>query len=88
MNFLYLTTYLLPPTNKLIKDLFDSTHNSSHSTLYPDVLKIKNNNCCETKICKNAICLLFKNLQIHNLATLLLPGRPSCRIVRNGFVNL
>ena len=24
----------------------------------------KNNNCCETKICKNAICLLITNLQI------------------------
>ena len=23
----------------------------------------KNNNCCETNICKNAICLLFTNLQ-------------------------
>ena len=46
----------------------------------------KNNNCCDAKICKNAICLLFTNLQIHNLATLL-PGRPSCRVARNGFVN-
>ena len=25
----------------------------------------KNNNCCETKLCKNAICLLITNLQIH-----------------------
>ena len=24
-----------------------------------------NNNCCETNICKNDICLLFTNLQIH-----------------------
>ena len=39
-----------------------------------------------TKICKNAICLLFTNLQIHNLATLL-PGRPSLKVVRNGFLN-
>ena len=31
--------------------------------MYPDVLKIKNYNRCETKIGKNAICLLFTNLQ-------------------------
>ena len=46
------------------KDWFDWDHNLSHLTLYPDVLK-KNNNCCETKIFKNAISLLFTNLQIH-----------------------
>ena len=45
----------------------------------------KNNNCWEIKLSKNAICLLFTNLKIHNLATLL-PGRPSYRVVRNGFV--
>ena len=44
--------------------------------LYPDVLKIKKNNCCET-----AICLLFTDLQIHYLATLM-PGCPSCRVAR------
>ena len=44
------------------------------------------NNCWETKLSKNAICLLSKNLKIHNLVTLL-PGRPSCRVVRNWFVN-
>ena len=26
---------------KLFKDVFDRSHNPSHSTLYPDVLKIK-----------------------------------------------
>ena len=46
----------------------------------------KNNKCCETNICKNAICLLFINLQIHNLATLM-PGHPSHRVARNGFLN-
>ena len=70
------------------KDLIDRSHNTSHLTLYPDVLKIKNNNGCETNISKNATCLLLiTNLQIHNLATLL-PERPSCRVVSNGFVNL
>ena len=57
----------------------------SNSTLYPDVLKIKTN-CCETKFYKNAICLLFTHFQIHHLATLL-PGRPSNRVARYGFVN-
>ena len=46
----------------------------------------KNNNCCEINIYKNAICLLIINIKIYNLVTLL-PGRPSCRVVRNGFVN-
>ena len=32
------------------------------------------------------ICLLFTHLQIHNL-TKLLPGCPSRRVARNGFVN-
>ena len=35
----------------------------------------KNNNCCETKNFKNAICLLLTNLKIHNLVTLL-PSKP------------
>ena len=35
--------------------------------------------------CKNAICLLFTNLQIHDLATLM-PGRSSRRVARYGFV--
>ena len=67
------------------KDLFYRWQNVSNSTLYPDVLKIKTN-CCETKFYKNAICLLFTNFQIHHLATLL-PGRPSNRVARYGFVN-
>ena len=67
------------------KDLFHCWQNVSNSTLYPDVLKIKTN-CCETKFYKNAICLLFTNFQIHHLATLL-PGRPSNRVARYGFVN-
>ena len=46
----------------------------------------KNNNCCETKLCKNGICLLFTNLQIHDLA-ILMPGRPSRRVARYGFVD-
>ena len=29
----------------VINDLFDQTYNPSHSILYPDVLKTKNNNC-------------------------------------------
>ena len=67
------------------KDLFHRWQNVSNLTLYPDVLKIKTN-CCETKFYKNAICLLFTNFQIHHLATLL-PGRPSNRVARYGFVN-
>ena len=49
----------------------------------------KNNNCCEIKLCKNAICFLLitnLNLQIHDLATLI-PGHPSCRVARSEFVN-
>ena len=69
----------------MIKDLFYRWQNVSNSTLYPDVLKIKTN-CCETKFYKNAICLLFTNFQIHHLATLL-PGRPSHRVARYGFIN-
>ena len=47
----------------------------------------KNNNCCETNFCKNAICLLSTNLQIHiwllcSLDTLT-SGWPD-----HGFVNL
>ena len=45
----------------------------------------KKKNCCETKFCKNAICLLF-TLQIHDLATLM-PGHPNLRVARYGFVN-
>ena len=67
------------------KDLFHRRQNVSNSTLYPDVLKIKTN-CCETKFYKNAICLLFTNFQIHHLATLL-PGCPSHRVARYGFIN-
>ena len=67
------------------KDLFHRWQNVSNSTLYPDVLKIKTN-CCETKFYKNAIYLLFTNFQIHHLATLL-PGHPSNRVARYGFVN-
>ena len=48
--------------------------------------KNKNNNCCETKHWKNAIYLLITNLQIHDLATLM-PGCPSSRVARYGFVN-
>ena len=69
----------------MVKDLFYRWQNVSNSTLYPDVLKIKTN-CCETKFYKNAICLLFTNFQIHHLATLL-PGRPSHRVARYGFIN-
>ena len=29
------------PSSSSVKDLFDRSHNPSHSTLYPDVLKIK-----------------------------------------------
>ena len=47
----------------------------------------KNKNCCETKHCKNSICLSFTNLHIHDLATLM-PGRPSHWVARYGFVNL
>ena len=47
--------------NDADKDWFDRGHNPSYSTLYPDVLKIKKNNYCETKICKNATCLLLTN---------------------------
>ena len=68
-----------------VKDLFYHWQNVSNSTLYPDVLKIKTN-CCETKFYKNAICLLFTNFQIHHLATLL-PGCPSHRVARYGFIN-
>ena len=46
-------------------------------TLYTDVLKIKTFNCCETKLCKNYICLLFTTLQIHDLATLVPDARTS-----------
>ena len=67
-----------------IKDLFDRGHNPSNSTLYPNVLKIKT--IIVVNFFLNAICLLFKK-QIHNLATLL-PGRPSRKVARNGFVNL
>ena len=70
---------------QLIKDLFHCWQNVSNSTLYPDVLKIKTNGC-ETKFYKNASRLLFTNFQIHHLATLL-PGRPSHRVARYGFVN-
>ena len=44
------------------KDLFDWSHNTSHSSLYPDVLKIKNNNYFETKFLKMPF---LYNLQIH-----------------------
>ena len=57
----------------------------SNSTLYPDVLKIKTN-CYEIKFYKNAISLLFTIFQIHHLATLL-PGCPSHRVARYGFIN-
>ena len=73
------------PIHIYLKDLFYCWQNVSNSTLYPDVLKIKTN-CCEIKFYKNAICLLFTNFQIHHLATLL-PGRPSHRVARYGFVN-
>ena len=69
---------------KNTKDLFDLSHNPSHSTLYPDVLKIKTIIVVKQIFAKMPFVYL---LQIHNLATLL-PWRPSCRVVRNGFVNL
>ena len=68
---------------KFIKDLFDHGHNRSHSTLYPDVFKIKTIIIVKQIFAKMPFVYY---LQIHNLATLL-PGRPSCRVVRNGFVN-
>ena len=88
-HYVYTRRFLSTPWEKKVrtfsKDLFYRWQNVSNSTLYPDVLKIKTN-CCETKFYKNAICLLFTNFQIHHLATLL-PGRPSHRVARYGFVN-
>ena len=71
----------------IFKDLIDRSHNTSHLTLYPDVLKIKTIIVVKPIFAKMPfVFLLITNLQIHNLATLL-RGRPSCRVVRNGFVN-
>ena len=64
-----------------LKDLFDRRHNLSHSTLYPDVLKIKTIIVVKQKFSK--LPFVYYYLQIHNLATLL-PRCPSCRVVRNG----
>ena len=54
---------------KQSKDLFDRSHNPSHSTLYPEsrCFENKNNNYWERKQCKNAICLLliYFTKQIH-----------------------
>ena len=61
----------LPVSNK---DLFDW----SHSTLYPDVLKTKTIIVEKQNFTKVPFVYY---LQIHNLATLL-PGHPSCRVVR------
>ena len=41
------------------KYLFDQIHNPSNRHCIQMFLKIKNNNCCETKLCKNAICFLL-----------------------------
>ena len=56
------------------KDLFDHSHNLSHSTLYPDVLKIKTIPIVLKQ--KFAKIPFVYYLQIHNLATLL-PGHRS-----------
>ena len=57
-----------PETNQVLKakgkDLFDRTHNPLHLTLYPDVLKMETIIAVIqkfAKMCKNAICFLFKN---------------------------
>ena len=50
----------------------------------------ENNNCCEIKICINAICLLFTNLQIHFwlLCGLdMTAGWPDCGFVNFWLVN-
>ena len=39
----------------------------------------KNNNCCETNFCKNAICLLFTNPYL----AILRLGRPCIRVARS-----
>ena len=64
------------------KDLFDRSHIPLHSTSYVSrCFENKNNNSCEKKT-----FFINYELQIPNLATLL-PGRPKCRVARNGFVN-
>ena len=45
----------------------------------------KSNNCCEQKFVKINVICLFLTKQIHNLAALL-PGWPSRRVARSGFV--
>ena len=67
------------------KDLFDWDHKFVIFDIVSRCFENKNN-CCETKICKNAVCLLFKN---PFLATLRLgcPGSRMARLWMCKFVN-
>ena len=79
--------YSLPPTCYLHAKICLTGDAIRRIDIVSRCFENKNNNCCEIKLGKNAIRLLLINLQIHDLATLM-PGHPSHRVARYGFVNL
>ena len=55
-----ITNIIIPSSPPASKDLFDQSQNPSHSTLYPDVLKIKTIVVVKPKFAKRPFFIIYK----------------------------